>query len=409
MLADRYVKSPALCWAALLIAVVGAVLQTFVMGGFPIPYRIDLDVYRTGAQVFLDGGDLYGTLPPLLRGDDLPFTYPPIAAALFSVLAIMPLALATTVVTVGSIVALAGTMKIVVGQLTDRAQREQWWLVAAIMAVGLWFGPIWETFGFGQINIFLMALVIVDVVKGRGKWWGGTLVGLGIAIKLTPAVFLLLFFLRKDWRGGITTVISFLVYTGIGFLLSLDDSMRYWAATLSDTGRIGAPEFSSNQSIKGVLARLSIDSGLAWFLVALVVGLFIAWVAWRLIQQGQDLASAIVVGFSALLCSPVSWGHHWVWALPLLVQIVVWAARTRRRRWWILAAVGAVIFYGEPQWWFPFRYGKELDWNPLQQLIGSGYVFWSLVALAMIGAFARGLKGGSSATAEMSSASRADS
>ena len=40
------------------------------------PYRIDLDVYRLGAETLLRGGDLYGTLPDTEIGANLPFTYP---------------------------------------------------------------------------------------------------------------------------------------------------------------------------------------------------------------------------------------------------------------------------------------------------------------------------------------------
>jgi len=52
-------------------------------------YRIDLEVYRTGARVLLYGGDLYGQLPRLGDGHELPFTYPPFAALSFVPLAIL--------------------------------------------------------------------------------------------------------------------------------------------------------------------------------------------------------------------------------------------------------------------------------------------------------------------------------
>jgi len=42
--------------------------------------RVDLEVYRAGAAVELHGGDLYGQLPRLGNGHQLPFTYPPFAA-----------------------------------------------------------------------------------------------------------------------------------------------------------------------------------------------------------------------------------------------------------------------------------------------------------------------------------------
>ena len=50
-------------------------------------HRVDLDVYRTGARVVLHGGNLYGRLPRLANGTELPFTYPPFAALAFVPLA----------------------------------------------------------------------------------------------------------------------------------------------------------------------------------------------------------------------------------------------------------------------------------------------------------------------------------
>lgn len=387
LLVERFLGSHAVRWTVLATAVVGAFVLTFVWGGFPAPYRIDLDVYRTGAQVFLEGGSIYGPMPELAEGARLPFTYPPIAAALFTVFAVMPLWAASTLLTVVSLGALALTLRIMLSGVSGRPRAEQWWLVAGAMAVGLWFGPVRETLTFGQINIVLMALVVVDAVRGRGRWWGGALIGLAIAIKLTPAVFLLLFLLRRDWRGGVTTVVSFLVYSGIGHLLMPADSLKYWTETLSDTGRIGGAAYASNQSINAVLHRLGIESTLTWFVVAMIAGLLVAWVAWRLLKFGHDIAATVVVGFAALLCSPVSWGHHWVWTLPLTLLMLVWAARqpSGGTRWLSLVGVGAFIFLTTPQWWFPNTNDLELDWTPLEHVVGSSYLVWSLIALVTIG------------------------
>ena len=52
-------------------------------------YRIDLEVYRAGATVVLHGGDLYGPLPRLGDGHQLPFTYPPFAALTFIPLGVL--------------------------------------------------------------------------------------------------------------------------------------------------------------------------------------------------------------------------------------------------------------------------------------------------------------------------------
>ena len=71
-----------------------------------------------------------------------------------------------------------------------------WALLAAMLTE-----PVTETFSFGQVNILLTALVVVDILwlrPGRGR---GVLTGIAMAIKLTPAVFLAVFFVRREWRA----------------------------------------------------------------------------------------------------------------------------------------------------------------------------------------------------------------
>ncbi len=369
----------------------GAVLLTFFHPArFPTPYRIDLDVYRTGAQVFLDGGALYGLIPELANGKELPFTYPPIAAALFTVFTPIPLWVGSLLLTCASIACVAITLRLVLQNVSARPKAQLWWLVIAAMAIGLWFGPIKETLSFGQVNVILMLLIVVDALYGRGRWWGGMLIGLAIAIKLTPAVFLLLFVLRRDWRGALTTVVSFLAFTGVGYLLMPRDSVQYWTSTLLDPARIGRLAYASNQSINAVLVRVGLEGNMrtvAWFVAALVIGLFIAWVAGRLLTFGHDTAATITVAFVALFCSPVSWGHHWVWVLPLVLLMLVWATRAEVRPlpWLLLAATGTFVFLTTPQWWFNTKRNAELEWTPMQQIIGSSYLVWALIALLFMG------------------------
>ncbi len=71
--------------AALWLAVL-----VWLMGTWSTHFPIDLDVYRLGGLAWLDGTPLYVgfTGPPL--DPRLPFTYPPIAAVLFSGLSFLP-------------------------------------------------------------------------------------------------------------------------------------------------------------------------------------------------------------------------------------------------------------------------------------------------------------------------------
>lgn len=375
------------------IIALGVGVALFVIGWpgqFPTPYRLDLDVYRSGAQVFIDGGDVYGRLPELAQGGHLPFTYPPIAAVLFTVFAIVPLAVASAVVALASIACVALVVQLVVARTCTLSRPEMTTVVVAATAAGIWLGPFLETLVLGQVNVFLMALVLVDALLGRGRWWGGTLIGLAVAIKLTPVVFLLLLVLRRDWRSAAMAVTSFLVLTGVGHLLAPADSWKYWTATLTDAARVGHPYFRANQSINGFLHRVVAEEAMRtvlWFVIAMAVGLFIAWVAGRLLHRGHGVAATVVVGFAALLCSPISWSHHWVWVLPLLILMLVWATRpgTPTWRWLWLAVTGGAIFFIAPQWRVPQYVDAEFDWTPLQHVLGNSYVIWALVALTVVG------------------------
>ena len=66
--------------------------------------------------------------------------------------------------------------------------------------------PLRANLEFGQINVVLMTLVIADCVPRRTYWPRGALLGVAVALKLTPAVFLLYFLLRRDRRAAVTTV-----------------------------------------------------------------------------------------------------------------------------------------------------------------------------------------------------------
>ncbi|MFD9615533.1 glycosyltransferase family 87 protein, partial [Streptomyces sp. NPDC059083] len=196
---------------------------------------IDLQVYRNGARAWLDGKDLYGPMPAVY-GIGLPFTYPPLAALFFAPLAIMPLAVAEWAVLAVSIASLGVTLWVVL----DRIRPSLAWqtrLAVVIGAVGLLqlLEPIRETYGFGQINLVLMAAVTLDCLVRKPFWPRGMLIGIAVSVKLTPGGYLLYFLLRKDWKGAITLVLSAIGAIAVGFVLFPKDSPQYWFHTLSDT------------------------------------------------------------------------------------------------------------------------------------------------------------------------------
>ncbi|WP_084637958.1 glycosyltransferase 87 family protein [Gordonia shandongensis] len=358
---------------------------------------LDLHVYRMGARVWLDGDALYGRRLPSVDGTHLPFTYPPTAAILFAPLAMIPVAAADAVMFAATLAALGATLAMVLRRLypTLPGSRIATISVAAV-AVFSFIEPVRENLGFGQVNILLMVMIVFDVLyRGRG-WPRGLLIGIAVAVKLTPAGFLLYFALRRDWRALGTTIAAAAGAIGLTWLISPSDSSTYWFETLRETGRIGAPWFTSNQSIKGAVFRFGWNETLStalWIGLSLVAVALAAYWMHRLLASGRHVAALLVNAGVVLLVSPVSWSHHWVWAAPALM-VGVSALAARRRSPWLAAtvALAAVLFAVGPHWLMPARDDLELTWSWWQHLIGDGYVW--LTAAVLVAGVVRQSRGG---------------
>lgn len=78
---------------------------------------------------------------------------------------------------------------------------------------------------------------------------------------------------------------------------------------------------------------------------------------------------------TGLLVSPISWSHHWVWCVPLLVVLL---ARDRT----VLAAALTVLFLARPHWLLPHQGDLDLHFPWWQQPLGAPYPVLGLGLLA---------------------------
>jgi alpha-1,2-mannosyltransferase len=330
---------------------------------------LDLDVYRIGARAWWAGSDLYSTLPATSGGLRLPFTYPPVAAVLFAPLTLLPLPVAGALLGLLGLAATAAVLPMVAGRIPRRV------LIAAVLPLAVAVEPVRATLNYGQINLVLMVLVLFDCLTRAPRWPRGALVGLAAAVKLTPAGFLLFFLLNRDPRAICRAVVAFLGGTAAGFLFAGPDSVRYWTAALWDTGRIGTVHYAGNQSLLAVLARFGLTPPARTVLWLLGVVLTLAVTAIgmrRAIAAGRPEYAVVLNAFAILVVSPVSWTHHWVWLVPaLFVFTGVWRY------------AGLAFFVLAPQWWWiDSTANREYDWTAGQQLLGNGYLYFALLALA---------------------------
>ncbi|MDP7724342.1 glycosyltransferase 87 family protein [Mycobacterium sp. TY814] len=362
-----------------------------------IPYRIDIDVYQMGGQAWLDGRPLYhGNVMFHTPIVDLPFTYPPLAAIAFSPFAWMGMPVASVVITALTLVVLLVSTTIVLTRLDVWAEsallpgpawlRRAWLAVVIVAPASIWLEPIASNFAFGQINAVLMTLVIADCFPRRTPWPRGLLLGLGIALKLTPAVFLLYFLLRRDNRAALTSLATFAGATVLGFALAWRDSCEYWTETLQHTDRIGEAALNTDQNIAGSLARLGLDQHERfplWVLACLLVLAATVWAMRRVLKAGEPTLAVICVALFGLVVSPVSWSHHWVWMLPAVLVTGVLAWRRRNIALGVVTVAGLALMHWSPIDLLPKHHETTANW--WRQLVGMSYVWWALAVIVVAG------------------------
>jgi alpha-1,2-mannosyltransferase len=371
-----------------------------------IPYRIDIDVYRMGGQAWLDGRPLYadGVVFRTRGGLELPFTYPPLAAVLFSPFALLSLNAASIAITLTTLILLIVATTILLTRLDvwpDRPEGKNgrsgitgepaWlrraWLAAAIVAPAVvYFEPIRSNFDFGQINVVLMTLVIADCVPRKTPWPRGMLLGLAIALKLTPAVFLLYFVLRKDTRALIVSAASAGVATLAGVAFAWRDSLEYWTETVRNTDRIGTATLNTNQNIAGALARLGLGEGVRfvlWTVACFAVLALTIWAVRRVLRAELPVLALICVAMFGLVVSPVSWSHHWVWVLPTVLVTGIVAYRQRHAALAVVSAVGIALMIWTPIPLMPEH--QETAASLWRQLAGGSYVWWAVAVIVVAG------------------------
>ncbi|AZG43681.1 glycosyltransferase 87 family protein [Gordonia insulae] len=402
------------------IAVVFAASVTLQIVGIPFTSsfgtrtRIDLDVYRLGAQIWQHGQSLYadGSMPFTSDGIWLPFTYPPFAAIGFVPLGALGLDVAGLLISVLTVVLTIVVLHILLGVLGVGTGANRWWTALLIGAGAVWLNPLWMTLGFGQINIILMTMIVVDIfVIGRGRAtpaapFGGVLTGIAAAVKLTPFVFVAVFLAARQWRRAVAAVGAFLGAGALAWVWLPADSLDYWTHTLFHTTRIGDPAGRINQNLNAMWIRLVPHSEsaqqLLWVLSSLVVTLlaFAAVHACRPVSAFASLRSpssddpaagvatvliTCVVAVWGLLVSPTSWAHHWVWSIPMILAAAVIAARSVDRRvrtaYTALAVAGLVIFALGP---FQFLSPAVRQWSAVDHLIGNSYTLWGLAVLLVV-------------------------
>ena len=422
------------------LCLLGATYPQMYDKDYKLPQHFDVYVYWYALNNWFSGNSLYDwyALPDYKM---YPFTYPPFGAWALSPLTWFDYETAARLM----IIAIALQTAVIVA-LVGRSLSWSWGSAFAIapwaaILVQQCLEPFTQSVGFAQVNTAMMALVMIDVAA-PASWKGrGVASGLAAAIKLTPAIAVLIFLLRRQWRSAITMVATSLAVTLLSWVISPGESTRFFFDAMWDPQRAGDAYYTSNQNLKGFVARALPENAwsIAWAITVVLALVAAVWLclciqaaatsvvtphvisddaapgplnavapatgatvsaapatpagyavaapdavattpaAPVLPENLATLLTAAVIMTLGLLVSPITWSHHWVWGLASVVALIAVALRLKSAPLAAVALVQGALFIMAPHWWFSHGQVNELHWNVIEQLVGSSY---TLAAIA---------------------------
>lgn len=363
-------KLPRWMWIAFAALAVGAV----ILGAHP-RRAIDLRVYLTAAQRFLEGTDLY-------RAADgaMPFKYAPQSAWLFLPIAWLPGPLAAAIWNLLSVAGLAWAAKVTV-RLTGAPPKALLWGLAVLLH------PLYLEFHYGQVDLAILVVLVAAFVQSergpRGEWWAGLLIALAILLKAPSVLVLAVPLLRLQWRvlagclaGGLCASLPLIARYGLGGTI---DQTRGWLSLIQSSTAPWILGHNPQGLPTVLLAMLGANDPpsasamtLAQLFGVLILGLVIAVAHVRAPERRFEVFTQAMA--ASVLASPLAWRANFVVLFPLVVMALVSRDKLRVAACLALLAVGLVL---NPFLWGPETFQQLMRLRPFF-VAGMGIVLVSI-------------------------------
>lgn len=256
-------------------------------------------------------------------------------------------------------------------------------LWARVVTVLLSIGPIIGDLQHGNVNLFILFLVLAALTafRNRRDFLSGLLLGLAVACKVTPALFIPYFLWKRQWRVLAGCSAGLLLFLWPGFVPALclgwEENQKQVGSWYMEMvypfvveGKVTSEH--NNQSLPGVVSRLATHSpsfstymngvytpteydnlldlspAAARWLVKGCMALFALIVVWRLrtpaqTRQGWRLSAEfgfILLGM--LLFSERTWKHHCVTLVLPFAVLCYHLATQPMGRWLRVSVIGAL-------------------------------------------------------------------
>jgi alpha-1,2-mannosyltransferase len=372
-----------------LIVVIGFECWSFVREALRYD-QVDFGVYRHGGTAMLHGADLYALRVGTLR---LPFTYPPAAALLFAPFAWLAQRPEQAVWAVCSILALWYVIQLSLRRYGPPRLGHSFLVGLGVFVLVAHSNPVVVGMELGQINVFLALLILADFCWVFPRLPRGVLIGIAAALKLTPAFLIVYLLVVRRYRAAAVAATTCVVVSLVASAFAPSASLHYWfRGYFADAHRTGDLSYISNQSLNGLLVRLLGSAGHArplWIVAATGTAIFVLWLARRAHAERPWLAEALAMS-GMLLVSPVSWVHHWIIVLPLLLAALRCASETSGRirvsLLGVTAALSAVLLF-RVVWRVPVTDERVYHQSAYHFVVGSSQVLLLVALVAALAVF----------------------
>lgn len=324
-------------WLGISLLWIGVLAIIYVMIAYGRWSVVDFKTYYDAATALRDGGS------PYLVSPNAPYRYPPIVAQLLMPLTAFSFPVAAFIWCALNLLATVGTIRLL-SRFTPPRERWALWLIPPL------FWAFLEAAVVGQVTIILMALIALAWAarKTERPRLAGALLALAAWIKLFPALLILYFAWKRDWRvvwgaaaAGLALLLAQLLISGVGPMIEMINAVFLLSAggeawmLQRNSSILGFTEqlFSANPLVVplfvnpplAALSRIALTG-------ALLLGLL--WLTYP--RRGDspasgrfDLEYALVILTSHLIAPT-----FWIAGMPplALVYFLLWRNRPRGRR-----------------------------------------------------------------------------
>ncbi|MDT0533167.1 glycosyltransferase family 87 protein [Micromonospora sp. DSM 115977] len=374
-----------------------AVLPALYLPGLVHDF-FDLKIYMRAMDWWAAGNPLYDYVQPDRVQGELYFTYPPFSALLLRPFALLPLGATVAIFTVLTGLAVVVTTRWLLAPVIARHGLPRVFSLTVAVLLVLAVESTRETITFGQINMLLVVLILADLLFAvpRASRWAGVGVGLATALKLFPGIFIVYLLATRRWRAAAVASATAATATLLAAAVAPRDSWRFWTHELWATDRVGRTDYTGNQSLFGLLSRITAPEKphqLLWLLLVAVVAGYGLWRAARAARAGDMLTGLALTGLVGSLVSPITWTHHIYWFIPAVVVLTDAAlsadattgegARRRRRLAALAVGTSALIVYGVVTF-HDWGIAPVRTDSPGEFLVRNTYVLLSLLLLVTL-------------------------